>query len=955
MTAKRLTLPIHVHLATVIILVVILASVIQIGLASRGLSTLIVEANNKIFTRVAAETRHQLNHHYKTAFSALGTYSKSHALHEVAELASQQLLPEIAHLLEEFEHVNAYSFYYPSGDFFSVMRIRDPVMRQRIAASASARYVLTVSNDLSSQIQIMSQELKVLETRPNDKRILYKTSSWFEQANQSTNLISKPLLLPGPESLGLKIYRQSSSGVIISADVLLDDLRRSLSDTLTNDSSLRVLYNDAGQILALSDSAQPPTSSQGVITHIEMVTNQVVPHAIEENAERGQLGEFEYNNEQWIGQIVTIRPLNSEHVHLLMASKANALFNKGALIKQQTLYGSLLVLILMIPMIYVISKFISKPIQRATEKAKDIEGFKLDSGALERSVIREIQQLNDAQMSTQTTIRQFVSLTHKIAREDNLDDMLSMVCREVAQAVEAQGVLLYLLDTEVKCLVPSMLWCDQGNSSDISASPIPVSEATRFVREIFVAKQTATFTVDEVPHLKLPLFYDRCEVICIPIKGRSGEVVGSLGLLYPYANASRHYAQYADYLQTLLGFTSVAIETHDMLDTQKALLDSFIQVFAGSLDKKSPYTGHHCQRVPVITEWLTQAAEDSKIEAFQHFSLTSEQWEELKMASWLHDCGKITTPEHVVDKATKLETIYNRIHEIRMRFEVLKRDHEIDILRQNASKLSEEQREKLDQVHRDIDADFAFIAEMNLGAEFVSDSDLERLERIASRTWTRTLSKTAGLSWVEKQRYPKTDTLPVKEGLLSDKPEHLIPWDFPPTNEARFTMKPTEYQANQGEMYNLSIRRGTLADEERFIINDHIIQTIKILESLPFPKHMRGVAAIAGGHHERMDGKGYPMGLVKEQMPITARIMAIADVFEALTSTDRPYKKAKSLSESIEIMSHMVNNQHLDADLFALFLSSGVYLRFANQFMRADQIDGVDVERYLDRVERPQH
>nr|AKN37859.1 Chemotactic transducer-related protein [Vibrio sp. FF_482] len=236
------------------------------------------------------------------------------------------------------------------------MRIRDPAMRQRIAASASARYVLTVSNDLSSQIQIMSQELKVLETRPNDKRILYKTSSWFEQANQSTNLISKPLLLPGPESLGLKIYRQSSSGVIISADVLLDDLRRSLSDTLTNESSLRVLYNDSGQILALSDSAQPPTSSQGVITHIEMVTNQVVPHAIEENAERGQLGEFEYNNEQWIGQIVTIRPLNSEHVHLLMASKANALFNKGALIKQQTLYGSLLVLILMIPMIYVIYK-----------------------------------------------------------------------------------------------------------------------------------------------------------------------------------------------------------------------------------------------------------------------------------------------------------------------------------------------------------------------------------------------------------------------------------------------------------------------------------------------------------------------------------------------------------------------------------------------------------------------
>lgn len=383
------------------------------------------------------------------------------------------------------------------------------------------------------------------------------------------------------------------------------------------------------------------------------------------------------------------------------------------------------------------------------------------------------------------------------------------------------------------------------------------------------------------------------------------------------------------------------------MKAQKSLLDSFIQVFAGSLDKKSPYTGNHCQRVPVITEWLTQAAQESEQEPFRNFSLNTKQWEELKMASWLHDCGKITTPEHVVDKATKLETIYNRIHEVRMRFEVLKRDYEIHLLKELVPSIPNEYHQNLKVQHAKIDRDFDFIAQLNVGDEFVSNEDLQRLYDIASQTWTRTLSKVSGISWVERQRHTKHEQLPAQETLLSDLPEHFVPWDVPPTNEARFTMKPTRTQANMGELYNLAIRRGTLTEEERFIINDHIIQTIKILESLPFPKHMRNVAKIAGGHHEKVNGKGYPMSLKGKDMPLTARIVAIADVFEALTSNDRPYKKAKSLSESIKIMSFMVRDKHLDADLFNLFLTSGVHLRFAKQYMQEEQVDRVDIEQYL--------
>ncbi|MGR5499461.1 HD-GYP domain-containing protein [Vibrio sp. DNB22_10_4] len=189
--------------------------------------------------------------------------------------------------------------------------------------------------------------------------------------------------------------------------------------------------------------------------------------------------------------------------------------------------------------------------------------------------------------------------------------------------------------------------------------------------------------------------------------------------------------------------------------------------------------------------------------------------------------------------------------------------------------------------------------------------------------------------------------MPVQETLLSDRPEHFIPWDSPLSNDPRFTMKPTEYKANQGERYNLATLRGTLTEEERFIINDHIIQTIQILESLPFPAHMQNVAKIAGGHHEKMDGTGYPMGLKGDEMPLAARVMAIADVFEALTSADRPYKKAKSLSESLQIMSYMVKDNHLDKSLFELFLTSGVYLRFAEEYMLDEQLDEVDITKLI--------
>jgi HD-GYP domain-containing protein (c-di-GMP phosphodiesterase class II) len=162
-------------------------------------------------------------------------------------------------------------------------------------------------------------------------------------------------------------------------------------------------------------------------------------------------------------------------------------------------------------------------------------------------------------------------------------------------------------------------------------------------------------------------------------------------------------------------------------------------------------------------------------------------------------------------------------------------------------------------------------------------------------------------------------------------------------------MEVPEYERNLGELYNLSVTKGTLTIEERYKINEHIIMTIKMLENIPFTRNLRKVPEYAGGHHETMIGTGYPRKLSKEQLSIPARIMAIADIFEALTAADRPYKKAKTLSESIRIMAFMKKDKHIDADLFDIFLTSGVYKEYAKKFLLEEQIDEVDISQYLDK------
>jgi response regulator RpfG family c-di-GMP phosphodiesterase len=383
-------------------------------------------------------------------------------------------------------------------------------------------------------------------------------------------------------------------------------------------------------------------------------------------------------------------------------------------------------------------------------------------------------------------------------------------------------------------------------------------------------------------------------------------------------------------------------------------MDAFIQLIAQAIDDKSAYTGGHCKRVPELALMIAEHASAADTAPFNGFKLDNkDQWREYRIAAWLHDCGKITTPEHIVDKGSKLETIYNRIHEVRMRFEALWRDAEIDFLKEllEHPEREGELQEKLAQQRERLLDDYAFVADCNVGGEFLDPEKQERLRRIADITWQRHFDDRIGLSPVEEISKPPAQTadLPATEPLLQDRPEHIIKrtrsTDYPP--EYEINMDIPEHLYNLGEVYNLSISRGTLTAEDRFKINEHMISTIKMLESLPFPEELKNVPRYASTHHETMRGSGYPRKLPGERLSIPERILAVADVFEALTASDRPYKKAKPVSVAIDILHKMVEDEHIDRDCFELFVRNGVYMDYAHRFLDPSQIDEVDVSKYV--------
>ena len=546
--------------------------------------------------------------------------------------------------------------------------------------------------------------------------------------------------------------------------------------------------------------------------------------------------------------------------------------------------------------------------------------------------------LSDAPEAISTYIsdleKQIQNLAHiglALSKERDMDKLLEMILLEAKRIANSDGGTLYMMTDDQRLkfeiIMTDSLNFHMGGTSgeDIPFYPVKLytdeGEENKSMIAAYVALTGETVNLPDAYKAKgfdfsgTKMFdektgYRSKSFLTVPLKNHEDEIIGVLQLLNAQTQKAKKIISFGadvqQMVEALASQAAVAITNKNLIRDLEALFESFIKLIASAIDAKSPYTGGHCARVPEITIMLAEAVVATKDGPFADIIFSEKEMYELKIAAWLHDCGKVATPEFVVDKSTKLETIYDRVNEVETRFSVIKRDEEIKRLKKelqiekDKSLSSKEKVEKTDQLKkayrskiRKLKSDLDFVKESNIGGEFMSGDKKERVHEIANYKWKP-----------------------------NGKMENFL---------------------SENEVYNLTIPRGTLTAEERKVINDHIVVTIKMLEELPYPKHLQNVPEFAGGHHEKLDGAGYPKGLIKDDMSVQARIMAIADIFEALTARDRPYKKGKTLSQAMRILGFMKNDAHIDVDLFEIFVKEKIYMKYAEGFLDPEQIDEVKI------------
>jgi len=515
--------------------------------------------------------------------------------------------------------------------------------------------------------------------------------------------------------------------------------------------------------------------------------------------------------------------------------------------------------------------------------------------------------LNVAEGFLMENIDHFIDIGSALATEKNHLALLEKILKSAMQLANADAGTIYAVTDQqlvFDTVINNSLAIHRGGTSNtaVNLPNIEIYTNGEINKQAMVAIAAASGevinieNVDDCSHydlsaaktMDLRMGYNTKSVLTIPMKNHEAELNGVIQLINA-TNAQKEVVAFNDdvvrLIQSLTSFAAIILTNKQLVVELENLFATFSRLIATAIDRKSPYTGNHCRRVPEITMLLADSCHQIQHGPLADFSMNKADFHELSVAAWLHDCGKVATPEYVMDKAKKLETIFDRIALINARFEIAARDITYSTKLSDMDKIK-----RLKMLNNDRD----FIAQANTGAEFFDDDNIERVFKIA--------------------KHYQITIDGDKQSVLTDD-----------------------------EVLNLITKRGTLTSKERQIINDHMKVTVEMLESMPFPKHLRNVPEYACGHHEKMDGTGYPKGLKRDQMSVQARIMAIADIFEALTSNDRPYKEPKTLSETLKIMGFMKLDDHIDPDLFDIFVEEKVYLTFAEKFLQSSQIDHVEI------------
>ncbi|NNF46762.1 MAG: hypothetical protein HKN69_08330 [Desulfofustis sp.] len=969
--------PLRIHIASLFLVLILLACGSISVLFYVKSKDMVITEMSKMVERVVSETAREIERLFGPPETLAALFSRS-AIARADNLDDRlQGLPVLRESLRAAPDIASIYVGYDNGDFFMFRRLRNNVDRQILEAPTEAQWAVQSidfheDSPVSKLMLFYNNELEPLDKKQWETTYDPRKRGWYQQALGSDETVrDNPYVFFTDRKLGITFARSYiDGGVVAGVDIRLETLSDMMQQFKLTPNTKVVLFGDDGKIIAHEDTTQliidvDDGTSQIGRRQLDQLGDPVMAKLAKIISDKDLQGiytnEFETQGVPWLTESGRLDLGEGAPIYFSMVMPILELTAEVRKIRNQTVLLTLAIILALIPITLRVARGISKPISQLADEANAVRRLDFSERNRIRSVIKEVDELSKAMKFMKLTISDFLSLIESLNREKNFNTLLQRIGTDVRQSSAADGVLICLIDDEARMLSPDV-YCDKNICSrDLDLPNLSLDENLPITQAV---KQNKRMRWDLVPGQadKLLKMIDagdkQITIWCEPLEDRQNNSMGVIGLIFLDSDSTYESTELQDrlsFVNRLSGLAGVTLETKQLIQKQKDLFDAFIKLIAGAIDAKSPYTGGHCQRVPEIAKMLAQAACEETEGALADFELSDDQWEELHVAAWLHDCGKVTTPEFVVDKATKLETIYDRIHEIRMRFEVLKRDAEIDCWKSIAKGRSQNELLKsLEKKLAQLDDDFEFIARCNEGDEFLADELFERIHEIAGKTWVRTLDDRIGISWEEGQRKNRTTAVPApaEEKLLSDRDEHLIARreidHTAPDNPWGFKLDEPEHLYNRGEVHNLEVRRGTLSMEERFKINDHIVQTIKMLEGLPYPRHLRHVPEIAGGHHETLHGTGYPRKLNGDQMSVTAKMMVIADVFEALTASDRPYKKAKKLSDAVHIMGMMQKGGHFDPDLYRLFLTSGIYRKYGEHYLDPDQIDEVDISQYLE-------
>lgn len=968
--------PLHIHISVMFTILLLFTGVVLGIFNYLQTSRIILSSSERLFSNIAQDVDVDLQRTYQPIRKLLSLL----AVYDVDQISGLEqhlsLLKPFVQALRDDPNLASLYLAYDNGDFFMVRPLRSDSIKQVVDAPAEALYQVWSIDHFEGTRTFRSQSLfydgalNLIRQHDNlDESYDPRDRSWFKSARADIDQITtQPYVFFTGHAVGTTLARRSGGNSVIAADLTLEALSSTLSKHKVTASTEVVLFDHDGNAVAYPDTSklitESGTAQLAKARDLSPTFNDLFSKPLD------MAGRLDSGNRLWVVARSHLQEGGPQGLELALLVPEDELLGDALRLRWQGAVVTLTTLFLCLPLGWLMSRIMVKPLRALVSEADAIRSFDFTHPASHRSMVLEVDQLSLSMARMKATLASFLRITASLSAETRFETLLQRVLSETVEINQAQAGLIYLLDSDQGRLEPLGLIVDgvqhKPNLYEIASHDLNSGQIPRWLQRLATDQDSAVISLGfeqagDLQGLLLKLKSPRAHLLGIRLSNQRGETIGVLALFHEdtgtLADEEKLSPERIAFIRAVSGAAALCIESQRLQARQKMLLDSFIQIIAGAIDAKSPYTGGHCQRVPVLTLMLARAAAVSQEPPFEHYQPTEDDWETLHIAAWLHDCGKVTTPEYVVDKATKLETLYDRIHEIRTRFEVLKRDAWIDYWQACAmggdhAALATARDLKL----QTLDDDFQFVAHCNLGGEFMADADLQRLKQIGERSWMRTLDDRLGVSWEENKRQAQqpAPSLPTREPLLADKPEHLFERPaseaIPADNPWGFKLDIPTYKFNRGELYNLSVTRGTLTTEERYIINHHMVQTILMLTRLPFPSHLQGVAEIAGGHHEKMDGSGYPKRLKRDDMSLPARMMAIADIFEALTAADRPYKKGKSLSEALTIMAFMCRDAHIDPPLFRLFIEAGIYEQYATSYLQPQQIDAVDTQSILGKA-----